>query len=194
MDCSLRGFPVLHHLPDFAQTHVHSVDDAIKPSHPLSAPISSRPQSFPASGSFPTSQFFTSGGQSTGVSASASVLPMNIQDWSPLGWTGLISLQSKGLSRVFSSTTIRMHQFFAAQPSSCITSLKCQPSPRERLFSYDTTKTILPTPSPHVRQLCPHTLLYFSLYLLPPDTLIYIYWFMVCLPQYTINFPKADFL
>ena len=69
-------------------------------------PFSSCPQSFPASGSFPMSQLFTSGGQSIGVSASASVLPMNIQDWSPLGWTGWISLQSKGLSRVFSNTTV----------------------------------------------------------------------------------------
>ena len=73
-------------------------------------------QSFPASGSFLRSQFFTSGGQSIGVSASASVLPMNIQDWSPLGWTGWIFLQSKGLSRVFSSTTVQKHQFFSAQP------------------------------------------------------------------------------
>ena len=73
------------------------------------------PQSFPASGSFPMSWLFTPCGQSIG--ASASVLPMNTQDWSPLGWTGWISLQSKGLSRVFSSTTIRTHQFFSAQPS-----------------------------------------------------------------------------
>ena len=80
-------------------------------------PFSSCLQSFPASGSFPMSQFFTSGGQSIGVSASASVLPMNIQDWSPLGWTGLISLQSKGLSRVFSNTTVQKHQFFSAQLS-----------------------------------------------------------------------------
>ena len=79
-------------------------------------PFSSCPQSFPASGSFPMSQFFASGGQSIGVSASASVLPMNIQGWFPLGWTGLI-LQSKGLSRVFSNTTIQKHQFFSAQPS-----------------------------------------------------------------------------
>ena len=77
-------------------------------------PFSSCPQSLPASGSFPMSQFFASGGQSTGVSASASVLPMNTQDWSPLGWTGWISLQSKGPSRVFSSTTIRKHHFFSA--------------------------------------------------------------------------------
>ena len=81
-------------------------------------PFSSCPQSLPASGSFPMSQLFASGGQNTGVSASASVLPMNTQDWSPLGWTGWISLQSKGLSRVFCSTTIQKHQFFSTQLSS----------------------------------------------------------------------------
>ena len=80
------------------------------------APFSSCPQSFPASGSFPVSQFFTSDGQSIRASASSSVLPVNNQDWFPLGLTGLISLQSKGLSRVFSSTTIWNHQFFGAQP------------------------------------------------------------------------------
>ena len=80
-------------------------------------PFSSCLQSFPASESFPVSQFFASGGQSIGVSASASVLPMNIQDWFPLGWTGWISLQSKGLSRVFSNTTVQKHQFFGAQLS-----------------------------------------------------------------------------
>ena len=74
--------------------------------------FSSCPQSLPASGSFPMSQLFTSGGQSTGVSASASVLPVNTQDWSPLGWTGWISLQSRGLSRVFSNPTVQKHQFF----------------------------------------------------------------------------------
>ena len=74
-------------------------------------PFSSRLQSFPASGSFPLSQFFASGGQSIGVSASTSVLPTNTQDWSPLGWTSWISLLSKGLSRVFSSTTVQKHQF-----------------------------------------------------------------------------------
>ena len=78
-------------------------------------PFSSCLQSFPASGSFQMSQFFASGGQSIGVSASTSVLPMNIQDWSPSGWTGWISLQSKGLSRVFSNTTVQKHQFFGAQ-------------------------------------------------------------------------------
>ena len=80
--------------------------------------FSSHLQSFPALGSFPMSQFFTSDGQSIGVSASASVLPMNIQDWFPLGWIGWISLQSKGFSRVFSNTTVQKHQFFSAQPSS----------------------------------------------------------------------------
>ena len=76
------------------------------------------PQSFPASGSFQMSQLFASGGQSIGVSASTSVLPMNIQDWFPLGWTGWISLQPKRLSRVVSNTTVQKHQFFGAQPSS----------------------------------------------------------------------------
>ena len=80
-------------------------------------PFSSHLQSCPASGSFPMSQFFTSGGQSIGISASASVLPMNIQDWFPLGCTGWISLQSKGLWRVFSNTTVQKHQFFGAQLS-----------------------------------------------------------------------------
>ena len=80
-------------------------------------PFSSCPQSFPASGSFPMSQLLTSGGQSIGVSASTSVLAMNTQDWSPLGWTGWISLQSKGLSRVFANTTVQKHQFFGLQLS-----------------------------------------------------------------------------
>ena len=81
-------------------------------------PFSSHLQSFPASGSFPMSQCCASGSQSFGVSASTSVLPMNTQDWSPLGWTGWISLQSKGLWRVFSNTTVQKHQFFGTQPSS----------------------------------------------------------------------------
>ena len=81
-------------------------------------PFSSCPQSLPASGSFPVSQLFASGGESIQVSASASVLPMNTQDWSPLGWTGWISLQSKGLARVFSNTTVQKHPFFGAQLSS----------------------------------------------------------------------------
>ena len=80
-------------------------------------PFSSCPQSFPESGSFQMSQFFASGGQSIIISASASVLPMNIQDWFHLVWTSWISLQSKGLSRVFSNTTVQKHHFFSAQPS-----------------------------------------------------------------------------
>ena len=80
-------------------------------------PFSSGLQSFPVSGAFPMSQFFTSGGQSIGVSASASVLPMNTQDWSPLGWTGWISLQSKGLSRIFSNITVQKHPFLGTQLS-----------------------------------------------------------------------------
>ena len=83
----------------------------------LCRPFSSCLQSFPASGSFQMSQFFKSGGQSIGVSASTSVFPMNTQDWFPLGWTNWISLQSKGLSRVFSDTTVQKHQFFNSQPS-----------------------------------------------------------------------------
>ena len=81
-------------------------------------PFSSHLQSFPASGSFPMSWFFASGGQSIGVSASSSVFPMNMQDWFPLGLTGWISFQSKGLSRVFFNTTVQKHQFFGAQLSS----------------------------------------------------------------------------
>ena len=85
---------------------------------PSVIPFSSHLQSFPALGSCQMNQFFTSGGQCIGVSASTSVLPMNTQDWSPLGWTGWISLRSKGLSRVFSNTTLQNHQFFSAQLSS----------------------------------------------------------------------------
>ena len=116
MDCTTQGFPVLHHLPEFLQTHVHQVSDAIQPSHSLSSP-SPPALNLSQHQSFPMSQFFTSGGQSIGVSASAPVLPMNIQDWFPLGRTGWISLQSKGLSRVFSNTTVQKHQFFGAQLS-----------------------------------------------------------------------------
>ena len=97
IDCS-TGFPVHHQLPEPTQTHVHRVSDAIQPPHPLSSPFPP-PSIFPRIRVFPISQFFTSSGQSIGVSASTSVLPMNIQDWFPLGWTGWISLQSKGLSR-----------------------------------------------------------------------------------------------
>ena len=118
MDCSLPGFPIHHEFPELTQDHVHPV----KWYHPTISssviPFSSCLQSFPATGSFLMSQFFASGNQSIGASASTSVLPINIQDWFPLGRTGWISLQSKGLSRVFSNTTVQKHQFFSAQLSS----------------------------------------------------------------------------
>ena len=104
-DCSTPGLPVHHQLPEFSQTHVHWVGDAIQPSHSLSSPSPPAFNLSPASRSFPVSQLFASGGQRIGVSASASVLPMTTRDQSPLGWTGWISLQSKGLSRIFSNTT-----------------------------------------------------------------------------------------
>ena len=116
MNRSTPGLPVHHQLPESTQTHVHWVGDAIQPSSSV-VPFSSCLQSSPASGSFLVSQFFTSGSQSIGVSASASVLPMNVQDWFPLGWTDWISLQSKGFSRVFSNTTVQKHQFFSTQLS-----------------------------------------------------------------------------
>ena len=116
-DCNMPDFPVHHQFSELAQTHVHRLGDAIDPCDPLSSP------SLPAfnlsqhQGLF---QWVSSlhRSQSIGVSASASVLPTNIKDWSPLGWTGWISSQSKGLSRVFSNTTIYKHQFFGAQLSS----------------------------------------------------------------------------
>ena len=116
MDYSTPGFPVLHHFPELAQTHVHRVSDAIQPSHPPSPTsptfsLSQHPRLFP------TSQLFTSSGQSIGASASASVLPMNIQSWFPSGLTGLICLQSRRILRVFSNTTVQKHQFFPTQPS-----------------------------------------------------------------------------
>ena len=117
MDCSTPGFPVHHQLPELTQVHVHWVSDAIQPSHPLPSPSPSVFKSFPASGSFPMSQFFASGGQSIGVSASASVLPMNIQDWFPLGLFSLFFLHSKGLWKVLSNATVQKHQFFSAQLS-----------------------------------------------------------------------------
>jgi len=96
MNHSMPGLPVC---PEFTQTHVHRVSDAIQPSHPLSSPSPPAPNPSQHQ-SFPMSQLFTWGGQSTGVSASASILPMNTQDWPPLWWTSWISFQSKGLSRV----------------------------------------------------------------------------------------------
>ena len=114
LDCSTPGFPVLHSFPEFAK--LMSIESVMTPNHViLCHPLLLLLQSFPTSGSFPVSRLFASGGQSIG--ASASVLPMNIQGRFPLGLTGLISLLSNGLSRVFSSTTVRKCQFFSAQPS-----------------------------------------------------------------------------
>ena len=116
MNCSTPGLAVHNQPPEFIQTYVLS--QWCYPTISSSVvPFSSYSQSFPASGSFQMSQLFASGGQSIGVLASTSVLPMNTQDWSPLGWTGWISLQSKGLSRIFCSPTIEKHQFFSAQLS-----------------------------------------------------------------------------
>ena len=113
MDCSTPGVPVHHQPPEPTQTHVHWVGVAIQPAVSSSVvPVSSYLQSFPTSGSFEMSQLFAWGGQSVGASASASVLPKNTQDWSPLGWAGWIS---KGLPRVFSNTTVQKQQFFGAQ-------------------------------------------------------------------------------
>ena len=118
MNWSTPGFPVHHQLPELAQTHVHPSHDC-RWCHPTTSsfviPFSSCLQSFLASGSFPMSQFFASGDQSIGASTSTSVLPVNIQNWFPLGWTCWISLQCKGLSRVFSNTTVQKHQFFKTQ-------------------------------------------------------------------------------
>ena len=118
MNCSTPGFLVLHYLPEFAQIHVHWVSDAILPSHLPSSPSPpvlnlSQHESL----SFPMSRFFPSNSQSIGVSASASVLPVNTQDLFSLGLSDLISLESQGLSRVFSNTTVQKHQFFGTQPS-----------------------------------------------------------------------------
>ena len=116
MDCSTPGFPVHHQLPELTQTHVHCISDAIQPSHPPSSPLL-QPSIFPSIRGFSNESVLPISGQSIGVSASASVLPMNIQAWFPLGFTGLISLHSKGLSRVFSNTAVQKHQFFSAQLS-----------------------------------------------------------------------------
>ena len=112
MDCSTPGFPVLLSLGVWSNSYLLSHHSTSSPSV---SPFPTCPQSIPASGSFPTSWFFALAGQSIGALASAPVLPMNIQDWFPLGWTGLI-LQSKGLLKV-SNTTVQKHQFFNAQPS-----------------------------------------------------------------------------
>ena len=115
MNCSTPGLPVHHQLPECTQTQRPSSQWCHPAISSSVIPFSSYSQSFPASESFPMSQLFTWGGQSTGVSALASFPPKNTQDWSPSEWTGWISLQSKGLSRVFSNTTVQKHQFFGAQ-------------------------------------------------------------------------------
>ena len=119
MDCSTPGFLVPHQLPEAVQTHVNQVGDAIQSLYPLSSPS---PPAFNLSehqGLFKLIFFFffASGDQSIGVPASTSVIPMNTQDWFPLGWTGWISLQFKGPSRIFSNTSVQKHQFFSAQLS-----------------------------------------------------------------------------
>ena len=121
MDCSMPGFSVHYQLPELTQTHVHRFSDAIQQSHPC-CPLLLPPSIFPTSGSFPLSQFFTLGGQSTGDSASLSVLPMNIQDLFPLGWTGLISLQSNSLSSLLQhhsskASILQLSAFFIVQLS-----------------------------------------------------------------------------
>ena len=117
MNCSMPGLPVHHEFRVYPNPCPSS-----RWCHPgISSsvvPFSSCSQSFPATNSFPMSQLFTSGGQSTGVSASTLVFPMNIQDWSPSGWTDWISFKSKGLIRVFSNTAVQKHQFFGTQLSS----------------------------------------------------------------------------
>ena len=114
---STPGLPVHHQLLEFTQTQVHWVSDTIQPSHPLSSPSPPAPNPSQQE-SFPVTQLFSWGGQSTGVSALASFLPKKSQGWSSSEWTVWISLQSKGLSRVFSNTTVQKHQFHGTQPSS----------------------------------------------------------------------------
>ena len=116
MGCSTPGFPVLHYLLEFAQTHVHWFSDAIQPSHSL-LPLLLLPSVFPTIRVFPISQLSASDGQRIRASASASVLPMKIQDWFPFRLTGWISLQSKRLLRLFSNITVQKHQFFSDQLS-----------------------------------------------------------------------------
>ena len=117
MDCSIPGFPVLHQLPELAQTEVHQVGDAIQPSHPLSSPSPSTFNLSQHQGLFQWISSLHQVAKVLRVSASASVLSINIQDWFPLGWTGFIYLYPKGLSRVFSNIMVEKHQFFSAQDS-----------------------------------------------------------------------------
>ena len=117
MNCSTAGFLVLHYILELAQTHVHWVSDAIQPSHPLSSPSPLALNLLQHQGLFQWVNSSHQVAKGLGDTTSASVLPMNIQDWFPLGWTGWISLQSKGLSGVFCNTTVRKHQFLGTQPS-----------------------------------------------------------------------------
>ena len=117
MDCSILVSSVRRYLPEYSQIHIHWVGDAIQSSHPLLSPS---PPAFNLSQHQGHFQWVSSShqvGKVIGISASASVLPVNTQDWSPLGWTGQISLQSKGLSRVFSNSTVQKHRLFGAQLS-----------------------------------------------------------------------------
>ena len=116
MNCTIAGFPVLHYIP-VVQTHIHWVNEAIQASHSLLPPSSLAFNLSQHQGLYQWVSSSPQVAQNIGASGSASVLPMNIQGWFPLGLTCLISLQSKGLSTVFSSTTVRKHQFFSAQPS-----------------------------------------------------------------------------
>ena len=118
MNCSTPGLPVHHQLPEFTQTHVHWVSDAIQPSHPLSSLSPPAPNPSQHQSLFQWVNSLAWGGQSIRVSALASFLPKKSQGWSPSEWTGWISLQSKGLSRVFFNTTVQKHQYFGAQPFS----------------------------------------------------------------------------
>ena len=118
MNHSTPGLPVHHQLPESTQIHVHWVGDAIQPPRPLSSPSPPAPNPSQHQGLFQRVNSLAWGGQSIGVSASASFPPKKTQGWSPSEWTGWISLQSKGLSRVFSNTTVQKYQFFGTQPSS----------------------------------------------------------------------------
>ena len=118
MNCGTPSLPVCHQFPELTQTHVHRVSDAIQPSHPLLSPFPPAPNPSQHQSFFQTVNFSHEVAKSIGVSALAPFLPMNTQDWSPLEWTGWISLQSKGLSRVLSNTTVQKHQFLSTQLSS----------------------------------------------------------------------------
>ena len=159
MNCSTPGLPVHHQLPD-SRPSSQWCHPAISSSV---VPFFSCPQSLPASKSFPMSQLLPWGGQSTGVSALASFLPKKSQGWFPLEWTGWISLQSKGLPRIFSNTTVQKHQFFGAQPSSqsnshCLRSHQIFRSPGS---THTGKQSLYPlSQGPHLPQHLPWSLLY----------------------------------